>query len=200
MVVGLSLVLALETRRAVGADLGGPQRQPRRPGHCADGREPHRPGASACRRRKNGTPKEGPGRSKGGLTTNSHLRANARSLPMGTEITPGQTSDYEGSDMVMADHFPPPGRLIAGMVYDADRIGEKVEAHGAVPVIPMRRNRKTHKLLGTVLYAVRNLVGRCFNRLKHTRRPATRYDKTAAGFLGFVNIACIRLWLRHLSR
>lgn len=75
-----------------------------------------------------------------------------------------------------------------------------MEAHGAVPVIPMRRNRKIHKLLDTVLYAGRNLVGRCFNRFKHTRRPATRYDKTAAGFLGFIDIACIRLWLRHLSR
>ena len=97
---------------------------------------------------------------------------------MRTEITPGQTSDYEG--------------------YDADRIRENVEAHGGDPVIPMRRNRKIQESLDTVLYAWRNLVERCFNRLKHTRRLATRYDKTAVSFLGFIDIACIRLWLRHL--
>lgn len=118
---------------------------------------------------------------------------------MRTEITPGQTSDTEGFDMVMADNLPAPSVLIADKGYDADRIREKVEAHGGVPVIPMRRNRKIQEPLDTVLYAWRNLVERCFNRLKHSRRLATRYDKTAASFLGFIDIACIRLWLRHLS-
>lgn len=101
--------------------------------------------------------------------------------------------------MVMADNLPAPSMLIADKGYDADRIREKVEADGSVPVIPMRRNRKIQEPLDTVLYAWRNLVERCFNRLKHTRRLATRYDKTAASFLGFIEIACIRLWLRHLS-
>ncbi|WP_283178810.1 transposase [Gemmobacter sp. 24YEA27] len=46
---------------------------------------------------------------------------------------------------------------------------------------------------------LRNMVERCFNNLKNSRRLATRYDKTAESFLGFVDVACIRLWLRHLS-
>ena len=74
--------------------------------------------------------------------------------------------------------------LIADKGYDADRIREKVEAHGGVPVIPMRRNRKIQEPLDTVLYAWRNLVERCFKRLNHTRRRATRYDKAAASVLG----------------
>jgi transposase len=41
------------------------------------------------------------------------------------------------------------------------------------------------------------LVERCFGRLKNSRRVATRYDKTATSFLGFVDIACIRLWTRR---
>ena len=45
----------------------------------------------------------------------------------------------------------------------------------------------------------RNLVERCFNKLKNSRRVATRYDKTVQSFLGFIDIASIRLWLRHLS-
>jgi len=47
------------------------------------------------------------------------------------------------------------------------------------------------------VYALRNLVERCFSKLKHSRRLATRYDKTADSFIGFVLIASVRLWVRH---
>jgi transposase len=50
-----------------------------------------------------------------------------------------------------------------------------------------------------VMRSVRNLVQRCFNRLNNARRVATRYEKTAESFLGFIDITSIRLWLRHLS-
>ena len=48
-------------------------------------------------------------------------------------------------------------------------------------------------------YALRNRVERCINRLENARRLATRYDKTAASFLAFVQMVSARLWLRHLS-
>ena len=40
------------------------------------------------------------------------------------------------------------------------------------------------------------LVERFFNKIKHCRRIATRYDKLAANYLAFVQLASIRLWLR----
>ena len=46
------------------------------------------------------------------------------------------------------------------------------------------------------LYRARNLVERFFNKIKHCRRIATRYDKLAANYLAFVELASIRLWLR----
>ena len=46
------------------------------------------------------------------------------------------------------------------------------------------------------LYRARNLVERFFNRIKQCRRIATRYDKLAANYLAFVQLASIRLWLR----
>ncbi len=49
------------------------------------------------------------------------------------------------------------------------------------------------------LYRLRNLVERCFNKLKNARRVATRYDKSAESFLAFIDITSIRLWLRYLS-
>src|SRR2546421_9253739 len=36
----------------------------------------------------------------------------------------------------------------------------------------------------------------CYNRFVHWRRVATRYDKLAANYLAFIQLASIRLWLR----
>jgi transposase len=42
----------------------------------------------------------------------------------------------------------------------------------------------------------RNLIERCFSRLKHFRHIATRYEKLAANFLAMVQLASMRPWLR----
>ena len=47
-----------------------------------------------------------------------------------------------------------------------------------------------------MLYRQRNLVERFFNKLKHFRKIATRYEKTARNYLAAVLIASSRLWLR----
>ena len=118
---------------------------------------------------------------------------------MRTEITPGQTSDYLGFDLVMADNLPEPSVLLADRGYDADKIRKKMEARDVLIQIPMRKSRKMRVGVDHSLYSLRNLVERCFNKLKNARRVATRYDKTAESFLGFIDITSIRLWLRHLS-
>lgn len=118
---------------------------------------------------------------------------------MRTEITPGQTSDNLGFDMVMADNLPCPSVLLADCGYDSDSIRAKMEKRGVLPVIPMRKSWKTRIGMDRSLYRLRNLVERCFNKLKNAGRVATRYDKTAVSFLGFIDITSIRLWLRHLS-
>ena len=113
---------------------------------------------------------------------------------MRTDVTPGQTSDHNGFDLVMGDDLPAPCALLADKGYDADRIRDRAEARDAIPVIPMRRNRKTRAGVDRTLYALRNQVARCFERLKNSRRVVTRYDKTATSF---VDIACIRLGTRR---
>ena len=118
---------------------------------------------------------------------------------MGTEITPGQTSDYIGFDLVMTDNLPRPYVLLAVRGYDVDRIRRTMENQEVLPVIPMRKTHKMRVGVDHSLYRLRNLVERCFNKLKNARRVATRYDKTAESFLGFVDITSIRLWLSHLS-
>lgn len=98
----------------------------------------------------------------------------------------------------MEEPAPEPKVLIADKGYDADAIRADLEARGATPIIPTKRNRKVQIEIDGYIYALRNRIERCFNRLKNTRRFATRYDKLAETFHGFVNLAAIRLWLRHI--
>jgi transposase len=118
---------------------------------------------------------------------------------MRSNITPGQTSDHPGFDLVMDDNLPEPCVLLADRGYDSDNVRKTMETRNVVPVIPMRKSRKLRMAVDRTFYRLRNLVERCFNRLKNARRVATRYDKTAESFLGFINVTCIRLWLRYLS-
>lgn len=61
---------------------------------------------------------------------------------MRSNITPGQTSDYLGFDLVMDDNLPEPCVLLADRGYDSDKVRETMEARNVVPVIPMRKSRK----------------------------------------------------------
>jgi len=68
-----------------------------------------------------------------------------------------------------------------------------------VPVdvhIPPKSDRNDPICFSPYLYRARNLVERFFNRIKQCRRVATRYDKLAANYFAFVQLASIRLWLR----
>ena len=80
--------------------------------------------------------------------------------------------------------------------YDADRIRELAINKGAWANIPPKSNRNKPICFSPYLYRARNHVERFFNRIKQCRRVATRYDKLAANYLAFVQLASMRLWLR----
>lgn len=86
--------------------------------------------------------------------------------------------------------------VIADKAYDGARLYAKVIAQGGDPVVPPRRHRRRPHGYDKALYKERNRVERFFSRLKHCRRIATRYDKLASTFMGFIKLACIMLWLR----
>ena len=79
--------------------------------------------------------------------------------------------------------------LLADRGYDADWIRVLVGQYGAWANIPPRRNRKDALGFSPHLYRARNLIERFFNRIKQCRRVATRYDKLAANYLAFVQLA-----------
>lgn len=61
---------------------------------------------------------------------------------MRTDITPGQTSNYLGFDLVMDDNLPEPKDLLADRGYDADRIRKSMHERDILTQIPMRKTRK----------------------------------------------------------
>jgi transposase len=95
------------------------------------------------------------------------------------------------------------GRVVLGAIctnilansrrFTASFIREAMERRGGIAMDPTKRNRLIQ------IYALRNMVERCFNTLKNYRRLATRYDKTADSHLGFVHIVSIRLWMRRFG-
>ncbi len=198
MELSLSPVPALDAGGDLGRDAGGTERDRCGQRQRSDDRFHHHPRPSARRRRaKKRDADQGLGRSRGGFSTKIHLRSNALGLPVAVTLSGGQVSDVKGYAPIMDQPGPRPCVLLADKGYDADFILADLEARGVAAVIPAKRNRKVQPVIDGHIYALRNLVERCFSKLKHSRRLATRYDKTADSFLGFVLVASIRLWVRH---
>ncbi len=134
------------------------------------------------------------GRSRGGLTTKIHAVVDAKGRPIRLALSAGQEHDsLLAGDLLTELRYN--GMLLADKAYDSDTIRDLVRQRGAWANIPPRRNRKKPICFSPCLYRDRNHVERFFNRIKHCRRIATRYDKLATNFLAFVKLAAIRLWL-----
>lgn len=136
------------------------------------------------------------GRSRGGLTTKIHALTDGQGLPLELVLTPGQAGDCP-----VAEHLL--GRLqentivLADKAYDADWLRRRIEAAGAAPNIPSVVHRKQKACFSRVLYKGRNRIERFFNRIKHFRRIATRYEKRASNYLAMLKLAAAQVWLRH---
>ena len=133
------------------------------------------------------------GRSRGGLTTKIHALVDGLGNPLHVHLTGGNVHDASEAETLIAQaqgqHF------IADNAYDADSIVTRVEAKGMTPIIPSKSNRKTRRDIDRHLYKERHLVENFFCKIKRYRRVATRYEKTATNFLGFVLFASLRVWL-----
>ena len=86
--------------------------------------------------------------------------------------------------------------LIADKAYDCDALRTLLAVGRMEAVIPSKCNRKVPIPHDRFLYRSRNRIERCFNKLKHFRRIATRFDRRDAYFRAFLYLACALLWLR----
>jgi transposase len=127
------------------------------------------------------------GRSRGGVSTKIHVAVDGLGKPTKIFLSPGQDHDVTKAPDLIRDSQA--DKVIADKAYDSDPLIAQIEAQGATPVIPSRANRKEPRDHDHEEYKKRNVVERFINVLKQCRRVATRYEKTARNFLGFVLFA-----------
>ncbi|NTJ45095.1 IS5 family transposase [Agrobacterium larrymoorei] len=135
------------------------------------------------------------GRSRGGLTTKIHALVDADGRPILLKLTAGQAHDGR-SAADMFDTVKTGNVLLADGAYDSDALRQNLKARGAWGGIRPMPNRVNISVFSPWLYKHRNAVERFFNKLKHFRAVATRYDKRDDNFLASVQLASIRIGLR----
>jgi transposase len=135
------------------------------------------------------------GRSRGGLTTKVHALVDARGRPISLKLTPGQAHDGKSA----ADMLGSLGKgqtLLADAAYDSDQLREDLARRGAKGEIKPMPGRLVALKFNKRLYKKRNAVERFFNKMKHFRAIATRYEKHAENFLALVKLAAALIWMR----
>ncbi|MCX4774675.1 IS5 family transposase [Streptomyces sp. NBC_01285] len=161
------------------------------------------------------------GRSRGGLTTKVHLACDGRGLPLAILVTPGNVNDSTAFDAVLDALRVPrtgvgrprsrPDAVIADKAYSSRAIRQTLRRRGIRAVIPERVDQKANRVrrgraggrppaFDRELYKARNVVERCFSRLKQFRAVATRFDKLAPRYRAGLHLAALVLWLREPAR
>jgi transposase len=139
------------------------------------------------------------GRSRGGLTTKIHALVDANGNPIALKLTEGQAHDGRSA----ADMLETIGEgqiLLADRAYDSDALRSTLTERGAWANVKPMPNRVNIPAFSPFLYRFRNLVERFFNKLKHFRAVATRFEKHDDNYLALVKLASARIWMRFMSR
>jgi transposase len=155
----------------------------------------------------------------GGL--HHHPRAPARRHPgsghRGLVLTGGNAADTSLSTTVLEcisvrDGRPGrprtrPDRVLADKAYTAAANRRYLSDRGIKITIPEREDQKAGRArrgpaggrprsFDAEAYKGRNVVERCFNKLKQWRGIATRFDKTARSYLAGLTLAAALIWTR----
>ena len=128
------------------------------------------------------------------MTTKIHMLADRLGRPLRFILTPGQAGDVTQAPALLRGCRA--AYVIADTAYDSRALRQIIVDLGAKPVIPSNPTRKHPFAHDPVIYKRRNCIERCFNKLKHFRRFATRYDRRAIHFLAFIHLAAAMLWMR----
>ncbi|MFF2520242.1 IS5 family transposase [Streptomyces sp. NPDC058086] len=165
--------------------------------------------------RKRGVRSPDLGRSRGGLTGKIHLACDAFGRPLAFVVTGGNTNDCTQFTTLMEAIRVPrlglgrprvrPAHVLGDKGYSSRAIRTWLRRRGISHTIPERADQVRNRLrrgrrcgrppaFDKQLYKRRNVVERCFNRLKQWRGIATRYDKTAESYKAAVNLASLLMW------
>jgi len=151
------------------------------------------------------------------MTCKIHLATDGKGRPLGLVLTGGNAADTSFFTTVLEaisvkDGRPGrprsrPDRVLADKAYTSATNRRFLTERGTKVTIPERDDQKAGRLRrGSVggrprsfdaeAYKGRNVVERCFNRLKQWRGIATRSDKTARSYLAGLTLAAALLWPR----
>ncbi len=114
------------------------------------------------------------------------------------KLTEGQAHDGKSA----ADMLEGLGEgqiLLADRAYDSDALRAALNERGAWGNIKPMPGRVNVPAFSAFLYRYRNLVERFFNKLKHFRAVATRFEKHDANYLALVKLAASRIWMRFMK-
>ena len=135
------------------------------------------------------------GRTRGGLTTKIHALVDALGRPIALKLTEGQAHDGRSAHDMLTS-LGDGDILLADRAYDSDRLRQDMADRGAWANIRAMPHRKDPPMFCHWVYRQRNAVERFFNKIKHFRAVATRYDKRDDNYLASVKLASVRIWLR----
>jgi transposase len=135
------------------------------------------------------------GITRGGRNSKLHALVDKLCRPWVIILTPGNTADCTVGPQCVS--------LVAGIkkllgdkAYDSDSFRKSLKEDGITPVIPGRANRTKPIRHDKEAYKGRNVIERCFCRLKDFRRIATRYDKLARNYFSSAClVAAVVYWL-----
>ena len=109
-------------------------------------------------------------------------------------LTGGQRNDITQIEALLngfkADY------VLADKGYDGQRTMNAVAQAHATPVVPRRTTTAQWRSFDADIYKERNIIERFFSKIKHFRRIATRYDKLARNYLGFLNLVATIKYLK----
>lgn len=151
------------------------------------------------------------------MSSKIHLAVDGRGLPMSVTLTGGQAGDNPQLlpllDQISIQRDGPgrprsrPDGVLADKAYSHPSTREEMRTRGIAFTSPEKSDQVARrKAKGSAggrppavdydAYKHRNVVERCFNRLKQFRDLSTRYAKRAVYYGAEVTIAAIVLWLR----
>ena len=128
------------------------------------------------------------------MTTKIHALTDALGRPLRFILTGGEAHDSTTAAALLAGRQPP--AVIADKAYDNNALRTLIADIGATAVIPSLSSRKILIPHDAVAYRLRNRIERFFNKLKHYRHIATRYDRRAVHFLAALHLASAMIWMR----
>ena len=121
------------------------------------------------------------------------MLADALGRPLRFVMTAGQVGDITEAPALLEGQV---GKAeLADKAYDRNALRATIKAMDAEAVIPSNRTRKIIIPHDPTVYKYRNRIERCFNRLKHYCRFATRYERRTVHFAGLVHLAAIMMWI-----